>query len=81
MGDILIHIPQQIHIEYTLENARLTKRVLDVLNGVIVRDEVSGQQETDTDHLLGLFAEQADLLDQVVESAMQTRETATLRVQ
>ncbi len=81
MGDIMIHIPQQIHVEYTLENARLTKRVLALLNAVIVRDDVSVQQEADSDHLLGLFADQADLLNQVVESAMQTRESATLRVQ
>jgi hypothetical protein len=33
-----------------------------------------------TNRLLGLLTDQADLLDQVVEHAMQARETAQLRV-
>ena len=80
MGDIMIHVPQHIQIEYTLDSAQLTQRVLDLLNMVILRQDTSSQS-MNTDHLLGLFAEQADVVDQVVESAMQARETATLRVQ
>ncbi len=80
MGDIMIHVPQHIQIEYTVDSAQLTQRVLDLLNRVILRNDASAQSG-DTDHLLGLFADQADMVDQVVESAMQTRETATLRVQ
>ena len=80
MGDIMIHVPQHIQVEYTLDSGQLTQRVLDLLNRVILRNEAS-PQSGDVDHLLGLFAEQADVLDHVVESAMQTRETATLRVQ
>ena len=79
MGNIMIHVPQHIQVEYTLDSAQLTQHVLDLLNTVILRSEASGQS-TETDHLLGLFAEQADVLDQVVESAMQARETATLRL-
>lgn len=79
MGDIMIHVPQHIQVEYTLDSAQLTQRVLDLLNTVILRHNTSSQS-ANTDHLLGLFAEEADVLDQVVESAMQTRETATLRV-
>ena len=79
MGNIMIHVPQHIQVEYTLDNAQLTQHVLDLLNTVILRHEASAQL-ADTDHLLGLFTEQADVLDQVVESAMQARETATLRL-
>ena len=79
MGNIMIHVPQHIQVEYTLDSALLTQRVLELLNTVILRHDTSSQPEN-TDHLLGLFAEEADILDQVVESAMQTRETAALRV-
>jgi hypothetical protein len=79
MGDIMIHVPQHIQVEYTLDSAQLTQRVLDLLNTVILRHTTSSQS-AGTDHLLGLFAEEADVLDQVVESAMQARETVALRV-
>jgi hypothetical protein len=39
MGNITIRIPQQIHIEYTLKNAGLTRRILDLLNALIIRDD------------------------------------------
>ena len=39
MGNITIRIPQQIHIEYTLKNARLTGRILDLLNALFLRDD------------------------------------------
>lgn len=73
----MIHVPQQIHIEYTVENGRLTQRVLDLLNAVMLRNEPQPQEK---DSLLGLFADQPDLLDQVTEAAMQSRETDPLRV-
>ena len=77
MGDILIHVPQHIHIEYTLGNELFTKQLLEILNTVMLRKEPeSGEQ----DSLLGLFAHEAELLDQVTESIMQTRETGSLRV-
>lgn len=79
MGNIMIRVPQHIQVEYTLDSALLTQRVLELLNTVILQHNASSQP-VNTDHLLGLFAEEADVLDQVVESAMQTRETAALRV-
>ncbi|MCW5213027.1 hypothetical protein VU04_08975 [Desulfobulbus sp. TB] len=48
MGNITIRIPQQIHIEYTLKNASLTRRILDLLNGLIVRDDNSDSNLKDT---------------------------------
>jgi len=49
MGNITIRIPQQIHIEYTLKNARLTRRILDLLNALIVRDSSPDVDSVDLD--------------------------------
>ena len=48
MGDITIRIPQKIHIEYTLKSASLAKRILDLINTLICRDDV----KDDSMHLL-----------------------------
>lgn len=77
MGNITIHVPQQIQIEYSVHHRMMTKRLLDVLNALILRVEPDIRQQ---DRLLGLFENQADELDQITEWAMQTRETAELRV-
>lgn len=79
MGDITIHVPQRIHIEYTLEYDNLTRHLLDILNTLILRS-LPPRQAT-SDELLGLFADQPELLDQVTEQAMHARETDALRVQ
>ena len=47
MGNITIRIPQQVHIEYTLKNAGLTRRILDLLNALIVRDDNSNSHPVD----------------------------------
>ena len=47
MGNITIRIPQQIHIEYTLKNAGLTRRILDLLNNLIVREDNAEAQFVD----------------------------------
>ena len=49
MGNITIRIPQQVHIEYTLKNAGLTKRILDLLNALIVRDGSPDVHSVDLD--------------------------------
>ena len=77
MGIITIHIPQRIHIEYTIHNRLMTKEVLDLLNTKMLRNEPG---TGNPNRLLGLLSDQADLLDQMIEHAMQDRETAQLRV-
>ncbi len=78
MGDILIHIPQHIHIEYTIDNGPLTKRLLDLLNTMMLRSE---SKKEDKDGLLGLFSYQSELFDQITECALYARETDALRSQ
>ena len=78
MGDIRIRVPQHIHIEYTLGNGILTKQLLDLLNTLILQ---SIPEKGEQDHLLGLFADQAEILDQITESIMVARETSSLRVE
>ena len=78
MGNITIHIPQQIHIEYTIDNRLMAKELLDLLNTTILRTELESGKPN---RLLGLFSDQADLLDETIERAMQARETAKLRVE
>ncbi len=75
MGQIMIHVPQDIQVEYTVANNLLTKQVLDLLNLVMLRS----QNELPPDNVTGLFADQAELIDEIVEAAMQQRETAPLR--
>lgn len=78
MGDITIHVPQRLHIEYTLDHASLTRQLLDMLNTLMLRS-IPTRKDNHND-LLGLFADQPDLLDQVTEQAMHARETGALRV-
>jgi hypothetical protein len=77
MGDIMIHVPQNIHIEYTIENELLTKNLLELLNTLMLKYK---PETGEPDGLLGLFAEKAELLDEITESIMQTRETSSLRI-
>ena len=77
MGNITIHVPQRIHIEYTLDNGNITQRLLDMLNALMLRSEPRPQEH---DNLLGLFADQSELLDQITENALHARETDALRV-
>jgi len=77
MGDIRINIPQQIHVEYTIRNGFLTKNLLDLINTLMLQSKTVSD---DQDDLLGLYSHQPELLDQITESIMESRETSSLRV-
>lgn len=77
MGNITINIPQNIQVEYTLDNGLITEHLLETLNTMMLRLEHS---KSETDDLLGLFADQAEVLDYITELAMQSRETDPLRM-
>lgn len=63
MGNITIRIPQQIHIEYTLKSARLAKRILDMLNALIFRDDAFTEQQSDSGHSLNQSSSELRLGD------------------
>ena len=77
MGSITITVPQNIQVNYTVENVSLTRSLLDLLNAIMLR---SSPEHREDDSLLGLFADKSDLIDQVTELAMRSRETDPLRV-
>jgi len=63
MGDITIRIPQKVHIEYTLKSAQLTRRILDMLNALIIRDDTNLKQEPDSDHFSDISLKRLPLGD------------------
>lgn len=77
MGKIVIHIPQSIQIEYTLSQENLTHRILDTLNTLLLRK--TQKRENKKNEWLGLFSDQPDLMDQVIEGTQHDRETDILR--
>jgi hypothetical protein len=78
MGNITITIPQNIYVNYTVNNRSLTKTLLEWLNDVLLQSSVETSTE---DRLLGLFSGQERLIEEITEDAMQSRETAQLRVE
>ena len=75
MGIITIKVPKDINIEYKVESVEATENLLEKLNGMKMKSE-----SVESDKLLGLFADEAELLDHVTESAMKARENDPLRV-
>ena len=75
MGIITIKVPKDINIEYKVESVEATENLLEKLNGMKMRSE-----SVELDKLLGLFADEAELLDHVTESVMTARENDPLRV-
>ena len=59
MGSITITVPQNIQVNYTVENMSLTRSLLDLLNAIMLR---SSSERREDDSLLGLFADKSDLI-------------------
>ena len=75
MGIITIKVPKDINIEYKVEGVEATENLLEKLNGMKMKSE-----SVELDKLLGLFADESELLDNVTELAMKARENDPLRV-
>jgi len=75
MGTITIKVPKDINVEYELDSVEGTENLLDKLNEMKMKSD-----SVELDKLLGLFADESELLDHVTESAMKARESDPLRV-
>jgi hypothetical protein len=75
MGTITIKVPIDINIEYKVDSVEATENLLEKLNEMKMKSE-----SVELDKLLGLFADEAELLDHVTESSMEARENNPLRV-
>ncbi len=75
MGTLTIQVPRDIHYEYHVDNPVFIENLLDSLKIHKRKPDPAGE-----DKLLGLFSDQADLLDEITESAMRARENDPLRV-
>ena len=75
MGTITIKVPKDINIEYKVDSVEATENLLEKLNEMKMKSD-----SVEFDKLLGLFADEAELLDNVTESAMKARENDPLRV-
>jgi hypothetical protein len=74
MGMITIKVPQNIQREYEIDASEMIEELIAQLMRVQHQREPGAE-----DVLLGLFADDAELLDVITESAMQARERDLLR--
>jgi len=74
MGTIMLKVPEDIHLEYEFDSVKMMAPLLDWL-----KQSQKTKQTSENDSLLGLFADDAELIDQITESAMQARENHPLR--
>jgi len=74
MGTITIKVPQKIHIEYRVSNMELTESIIEKLKNMRLTPS-----EKKANSILGLFANDAELVDRATELAMQSRENNPLR--
>ena len=76
MGTITIRVPQDVNLEYEASSLKSTESLLATLKEL----RLIAKNMVPEDRLLGLFADDSELLDQVTESAMRARENDPLRV-
>lgn len=75
MGTILIKIPDEIQLEYELDSKEETEKLLRKLGEINFSPKIRKP-----DSLLGLFSDDADMLDRITEDALESREKHPLRV-
>ncbi|RKZ40151.1 MAG: hypothetical protein DRQ49_09290 [Gammaproteobacteria bacterium] len=75
MGTIVLKVPQNISVKYEIDNLKIIEPFLNLLKHL----EPAAPQPVKNNSLLGLFADDAEVIDYVTESAMQARENNPLR--
>jgi len=75
MGIITIKVPKDIKVEYELDSMEETENLIKRLQEIPIKPRT-----TKPDHLMGLFSDDVELMDQITESAMKAREKDPLRV-
>ena len=77
MGTIQLRLDDRT-LEQVREIAARCRATVEALTEDLIQRKIT--VETDADSLLGLFAQEPELMDAVVVSAMQARESDPLRV-
>ncbi len=75
MGTIVINIPQDIHEKYDIKSIVTSEELLERLRQIKPK---IGENTNNT--LLGLFESESELIDYITETAMQSREKDSLRL-
>jgi|GEM_PF-809258 len=87
MGTLVIRIPEDINAEYEVSNSEIAEKLFEILKSAAKLKEKSeswlgifkNTYSRKENVLLGAFEDDAELMDQVVEWAMQARERDPLR--
>jgi len=74
MGTIVLKVPQNINVKYEIDNLKIIEPLFNLL-----KHFKPASQPVKNNNLLGLFADDAEVIDYVTESAMQARENNPLR--
>ena len=73
MGTITIKVPQDIEVEYQVENLEIIENFIGKMNKLET-------PEIKRNELLGLFETESDVITQITDSLMKDRENSSLRV-
>ncbi len=75
MGTVIINVPQDINEKYDIKSIEASIELLEKLKNSKPETEVNSN-----DSLLGLFENESEIIDGITESAMQSREKDSLRL-